>query len=135
MDTLKDREKKDQELKKRLTAEQYRVTQEKVTEPPYSNKYWDCNDGGVYQCICCGAELFDSEAKYDSGCGWPSFTHPVEGAPIEESTDTSLGTVRTEVTCGNCGAHLGHVFPEEDKPSGFRYCINSASLNLEQRDK
>ncbi len=130
-----DREKKDQDLRKRLTAEQYRVTQERITEPPYANKYWNCEDDGIYRCVCCGAELFDSDSKYDSGCGWPSFTHPVENAPIEESTDTTLGMVRTEVTCSNCGAHLGHVFPEEDKPSGLRYCINSASLNLEPKEK
>lgn len=133
MDTVKDREEKEQDLRKRLTAEQYRVTQERITEPPYANKYWNCDDDGIYHCICCGAELFDSEAKYDGGCGWPSFTHPVENAPIEETTDTSLGIVRTELTCANCGAHLGHVFPEEDKESGLRYCINSASLNLEPK--
>jgi peptide-methionine (R)-S-oxide reductase len=123
----------EKELRKRLTGEQYRVTQERATEPPYSNKYWDCEDDGVYECVCCGAELFRSEDKFDSGCGWPSFSRPAPDAPTKEAVDTSLDVIRTEVVCGDCGAHLGHVFREDTAPNGMRYCINSASLNLERR--
>jgi peptide-methionine (R)-S-oxide reductase len=131
----KQTQQKEQELRARLTGEQYRVTQERATEPPYSNKYWDCNDGGVYNCVCCGSELFRSDDKFDHGCGWPSFTRPIDGESVAENTDRSAGMVRTEVVCNECGAHLGHVFKEEDAPNGMRYCINSAALDLERRKK
>lgn len=134
MDMQNDRE-NDGNLRKRLTLEQYRVTQEKITEPPYANKYWNCDEEGIYKCVCCGTELFKSEDKYSAGCGWPSFTHPVDNAFIEEAKDNSEGMERTEVACAKCGAHLGHVFPEEDTPTGLRYCINSAALNLEKKDR
>lgn len=126
---------KDSNLKKRLTKGQYRVTQKRGTEAPFTGQYWNCDEEGVYRCVCCGAELFKSDAKYDSGCGWPSFTHPVEGEAVTENTDTSQGMVRTEVVCGKCGAHLGHVFPDGPKETGLRYCINSASLDLEKKEK
>lgn len=134
MDTLKDRE-KDEDLRKRLTAEQYRVTQEKYSEPPYANKYWNCNDGGVYRCVCCDAELFDSDVKHKSGCGWPCFTNPIDGASIVETPDSPKDPEKYEVSCGKCGAHLGYRFPDEDHTRGskVKYCINSASVNLDPR--
>ena len=123
---------KKDDLRGRLTGLQYRVTQEKGTEAPFSGEYWDCHDVGAYYCVCCGAPLFSSEQKYDSGCGWPSFTGPLDNSDIAENEDRSHGMVRTEVTCRQCGAHLGHVFPDGPGPAGLRYCINSASLKLEK---
>lgn len=123
-----------EDLKARLTPEQYHVTQEAGTERAFSGKYWDEKRSGTYKCVVCGEPLFSSDTKYDSGSGWPSFTTPLQGAPMSEHTDRSFGSVRTESRCGNCGAHLGHVFPDGPGPEGLRYCINSASLALDPDD-
>jgi peptide-methionine (R)-S-oxide reductase len=122
------------DLSSKLTTEQYHVTKEAGTEPAYSGKYWNEKRSGTYNCVVCGEPLFSSETKYDSGSGWPSFTAPLDGANVAEHSDSSLGMVRTESQCGNCGAHLGHVFPDGPGPNGLRYCMNSASLNLEMDD-
>ena len=124
--------KTDAEWRQALTPEQYHVTREKGTERAFSGQYWNCHDSGSFHCVCCGAPLFDSAQKYDSGCGWPSFTAPSEPANIDQAPDRSHGMVRTEVTCSQCGAHLGHVFPDGPGPDGLRYCINSASLQLKK---
>ena len=120
----------DEEYRKKLTPEQYQVTRLKATERPFTGKYHDTKDPGVYVCICCEQSLFSSETKYDSGCGWPSFWQPMDTGGITEEEDLTYGMRRIEVTCSNCGAHLGHVFPDGPDPTGLRYCINSASLNL-----
>jgi peptide-methionine (R)-S-oxide reductase len=122
----------DAELRERLTPEQYEVTQKAGTERAFTGEYWDCHDDGTYVCIVCGEPLFSSETKYESGTGWPSFFKPVGDESVEEATDSSHGMVRTEARCGNCGAHLGHVFPDGPNPTGLRYCMNSASLKLEE---
>ena len=121
-----------EDLKTRLTDEQYRVTQEKGTERPFSGAYWNSKDRGAYLCICCDEPLFESDTKYDSGTGWPSFWRPVDGAKIDTEEDREMGMARTEITCAGCGAHLGHVFPDGPEPTGLRYCVNSASLKLRE---
>jgi peptide-methionine (R)-S-oxide reductase len=122
------------EWKEQLTPEQYDICINKGTEPPFSGKYCDSKAKGTYKCICCGEPLFNSNTKFDSGSGWPSFWDPVSEEKIEYISDTSLGMVRTEVNCNKCGAHLGHVFDDGPKPSNQRYCINSISLSLEKEE-
>ncbi|MEM7321722.1 MAG: peptide-methionine (R)-S-oxide reductase MsrB [Actinomycetota bacterium] len=119
------------ELRSRLTPEQYEVTQNAGTERPFTGVYHDTKDKGVYNCIVCDTPLFSSDTKYDSRSGWPSFWQPIDESKVVTKTDTSYGMVRTEALCAMCGAHLGHVFPDGPQPTGDRYCMNSASLNLD----
>ena len=125
-------EKSDAEWRRELTPQQYRVLREKGTEPPFTGKYWNEHSDGVYRCAACGNELFDASTKFESGTGWPSFYQPIEGERVATEEDRSLFMRRTEVHCARCGGHLGHLFDDGPQPTGLRYCINSASLELDR---
>ena len=124
--------KTDEEWRQQLSETEYEVCRSKGTEPAFSGEYFDTKDKGVYRCRCCGEPLFKSDAKYDSGTGWPSFYAPISSSIIREESDQVLSRERTEIICDNCGAHLGHVFPDGPQPTGLRYCVNSVSLKLDK---
>lgn len=130
---MSEKEKYDDEYWRRnLTPEQYRICRLKGTEAPFTGEYWQIFSDGIYRCRCCGEPLFSSDSKFDAGCGWPSFHSPLQGENIQEEFDSSYGMRRTEVLCKKCGCHLGHVFPDGPAPTGLRYCINSASVILDE---
>ena len=126
-------EKTDAEWREQLSPMDYQVTRQAATERPFSGRYWDHFEKGDYRCVCCGVKLFESDTKFDAGCGWPSYWQPVDDSMVERVRDTSHGMVRVEVRCQNCGAHLGHVFEDGPQPTGERYCINSAALDFDPR--
>jgi peptide-methionine (R)-S-oxide reductase len=130
---MSDKPPTEDELRARLTPLQYQVTREKGTERAFSGAYAHHKESGTYRCVCCGAELFSSDTKYDSGSGWPSFWLPLAGDRVRQHVDRGHGMVRTEVTCARCDAHLGHVFEDGPQPSGLRFCINSASLDFQKK--
>src|SRR4051812_22155553 len=125
---------KDEELRAKLSPQQYHVTREKGTERPFTGEYLHNHEQGTYLCVCCGQELFGSQEKFDSGSGWPSFWAPVDKTKVAENADVSHGMRRVEINCSNCGAHLGHVFDDGPNPTGLRYCVNSLSLNFKKKD-
>lgn len=128
-------EKSDKEWKESLTDEQYKVLREKGTERPFTGKYWNTFEEGVYKCVACGQVLFESDTKFDAGCGWPSFSDVISNKNVITKDDFSLGMNRVEVMCANCGGHLGHIFDDGPKPTGQRYCINSVSIKFEKKAK
>lgn len=130
---MNDPTKTEQQWREQLGEQAYYVCRQKGTERPFSGEYWDCTEDGVYHCVACGEALFDASAKFDAGCGWPSYFQPLNGEVIKEELDLSHNMRRVEVMCKRCGSHLGHVFPDGPRPTGLRYCINSASLKLEAR--